>query len=223
LFSFQTHWTSSQENASYCPATWDGWSCHAATPADKVTSFDCPDFIHTQSSLMTGRAIHTCRQDATWGVHPGTGREWTDYSSCSSQDDSLFVANAGAFCASVICLLPSVAIFFSYRQLRVHRITLHKHLFMSLILTGIFSMAWDLGVITKTEVTNSNGVVCRVLYVAKLYCVMTNYSWMLCESFFLHHILVTAFAEIKSLKVYYAFGWGFPILPTSLYTFFKLR
>ncbi|ROT76536.1 Calcitonin gene-related peptide type 1 receptor [Penaeus vannamei] len=45
--------------------------------------------------------------------------------------------------------------------------------------------------------------------------------WMFCEAFYLHKLVASAFAEQRSLFVYYAIGWGFPINPVILYASFR--
>jgi hypothetical protein len=52
---------------------------------------------------------------------------------------------------------------------------------------------------------------------------MTNYMWMFCEGFYLHKLIAAAFAEQKSLLVFYLIGWLFPILPTCIYGVYRLN
>ncbi len=44
---------------------------------------------------------------------------------------------------------------------------------------------------------------------------------MFCEGFYLHKLIAAAFAEQKSLLVFYLLGWVFPILPTAIYTIYR--
>lgn len=59
---------------------------------------------------------------------------------------------------------------------------------------------------------------CRVLHTVLHYFLMTNYSWMLCEGFYLHTVLVHAFiAESKLVKWLMALGWSVPVVITLVY------
>ena len=53
-----------------------------------------------------------------------------------------------------------------------------------------------------------NGLGCRVLFMLTKYSRMTNYMWMFCEGFYLHKLIASAFAEQKSLCLFYIIGWG---------------
>lgn len=49
---------------------------------------------------------------------------------------------------------------------------------------------------------------CKLALALTKYTRMTTYMWMFCEGFYLHKLIVTAFAEEKRLAVYYFIGWG---------------
>ncbi|KAG8186926.1 hypothetical protein JTE90_000398 [Oedothorax gibbosus] len=44
---------------------------------------------------------------------------------------------------------------------------------------------------------------------------MCTYMWMFCEGFYLHKLIAAAFAEQKSLYMFYFIGWVFPIFPVG--------
>ncbi|GFQ82447.1 calcitonin gene-related peptide type 1 receptor [Trichonephila clavata] len=44
---------------------------------------------------------------------------------------------------------------------------------------------------------------------------MCTYMWMFCEGFYLHKLIAAAFAEQKSLYMFYFIGWIFPIFPVG--------
>ncbi|KAI8515962.1 hypothetical protein Bbelb_067750, partial [Branchiostoma belcheri] len=65
----------------------------------------------------------------------------------------------------------------------------------------------------------ADSVSCRVLHVLTQYALGCNYFWMLCEGIYLHTLIVVAvFSEKGSLLWYYLLGWGFPAIPTIIYT-----
>jgi calcitonin receptor-like len=50
------------------------------------------------------------------------------------------------------------------------------------------------------------------------YFLLTNYAWMLCEGFYLHTVLVSAFvSESKLVKWLIVLGWSFPAIFLVLY------
>lgn len=59
---------------------------------------------------------------------------------------------------------------------------------------------------------------CRFLHVILHYFLLTNYAWMLCEGFYLHTLLVSAFtSEHKLVKWLMALGWPVPAIIVTLY------
>lgn len=60
---------------------------------------------------------------------------------------------------------------------------------------------------------------CRVLHVVLHYFLLTNYAWMLCEGFYLHTLLVSAFtSEHKLVNWLMGLGWPVPAVIVTLYT-----
>lgn len=60
---------------------------------------------------------------------------------------------------------------------------------------------------------------CRVLHVLLHYFLLTNYAWMLCEGFYLHTLLVSAFtSEHKLVNWLMGLGWPVPAIIVTLYT-----
>jgi hypothetical protein len=53
-----------------------------------------------------------------------------------------------------------------------------------------------------------NGPYCKLILLLTKYFRLTNYMWMFCEGFYLHRLISTAFAEERSLLLFYAIGWG---------------
>jgi len=74
-------------------------------------------------------------------------------------------------------------------------------MFKSLVMLDVLGGRGD-------SVIEGNGVGCRLLLILTKYSRMTNYMWMFCEGFYLHRLIAAAFAEQKSLLVFYLIGWG---------------
>lgn len=61
---------------------------------------------------------------------------------------------------------------------------------------------------------------CVVLHIVLHYFLLSNYAWMLCEGFYLHTVLVSAFiSEQRLVRMLMAFGWTVPALILIVYGF----
>lgn len=66
-------------------------------------------------------------------------------------------------------------------------------------------------------------MICRLLHIILHYFLVSNYSWMLCEGFYLHTILVSAFTnEQKLVKWLVGFGWFFPGIIMIVYSILRM-
>ncbi|CAG7728829.1 unnamed protein product [Allacma fusca] len=175
-----------------------------------------------------------CDANGTWAKYLNSHREWTNYSTCSNHALETHKKKANvhvmAYTVSIIALIPALIIFFSYSQLRVHRIILHQNLFISFLINGLFVIAVKTFIILNDlnsdkdaiQVSNQNTVWCRLLFIMTKYSRLTNYMWMFCEGYYLHKLIAAAFAEQESLLVFYLIGWVFPIIPTAIYAGLRL-
>ncbi|KAH9370647.1 hypothetical protein HPB48_008749 [Haemaphysalis longicornis] len=115
---------------------------------------------------------------------------------------------------SVVVLVPAIVIFSVYKQLQVHRISLHKNFCVAMVLYDISVILVDSVFILdhvneeKNIRVNQNPDLCKVLYTFSRYFRLCQYAWMFCEGFYLHKLIASAFAEQKSLLVFYVVGWG---------------
>ncbi|XP_076349338.1 calcitonin gene-related peptide type 1 receptor-like isoform X1 [Tachypleus tridentatus] len=209
----------------YCPRTWDGWNCWPDTPGGKTALDVCPNHIYFKSDPpnCARYAEKECWQNGTWFINKHN-TEWTNYSQCGivkNLQNRLYFQVA-TFAVSIFVLIPAIIIFSVYKQLQVHRITMHKHLFMALLMNGVFVITFTSVVLMdesdkKESILRQNGAICKMLLILKNYFRMTTYMWMLCEGFYLHKLIAAAFAEQNNLHMFYIIGWIFPLLPISIY------
>ncbi|XP_046564330.1 calcitonin receptor-like isoform X2 [Haliotis rubra] len=203
----------------YCNSTFDGWLCFDYTPAGETVYKPCPVKIQPGFNPEAfGRKY--CMEDGRWYVHPDTGATWTDYRACplGQNELSVIMLYISGYAASLILCLISIVVFNLFRQLKCNRVTLHQHLFVSYILTGLLWILYYTEVAMKHDVIRENPVWCRVLHVLTQYITTCNYVWMLCEGFYLHTLIALAFTkEKKLLWICIIFGWVFPVFPTLLY------
>ncbi|XP_052811143.1 calcitonin gene-related peptide type 1 receptor-like [Mya arenaria] len=221
----------SRDSNNTCPPTWDGYGCWDASAPGVTSQMSCPTFL--QFSVPTRSALKTCQSDGTWLKRGSLGYEWTDYTPCLSYQDLRVSIYIGVSCqiASLLCLVPSVVVFCSYKALiRQHRIRLHVNFFLSFIINGILTVIWNLA-ITHEKITSSNvssthlyrnSVECRLLSILKIYFTGTNYIWMFCEGLYLYRLIVNAFSPPKRLVLFYVFGWGTPLLYSIAYAIVRL-
>ncbi|TMW41989.1 hypothetical protein DOY81_012932, partial [Sarcophaga bullata] len=84
-------------------------------------------------------------------------------------------------------------------SLKCARITLHMNLFTSFAANNSLWLIWYLIVMPDYQLLQQGPPTCVALHVILHYFLLTNYSWMLCEGFYLHTVLVSAFISEKKL------------------------
>lgn len=63
---------------------------------------------------------------------------------------------------------------------------------------------------------------CRLLHLILHYFLLSNYAWMLCEGFYLHTVLVSAFVSEKRLVRWLLIvGWCSPAIVLIIYGFLR--
>ncbi|KAL4222163.1 hypothetical protein ACF0H5_018203 [Mactra antiquata] len=206
----------------YCNATWDRMQCWGYTKAGEDVMQECPAYISLSNPLAYSKK--TCNVDGTWYRHPQTGNIWTNYTMC--YDHTLFENHKRVlymyyygFGISIVLLVISLIIFSLFRQLKCVRVTLHKHLFTSYVLTGALWIMYYSMVPMNSDALIHNPLWCQILHVLTHYITVCNYAWMFCEGFYLHALIVITFTKDKKLLIIcYLIGWVFPIIPTVIYT-----
>ena len=110
------------------------------------------------------------------------------------------------------------------RNLNCGRITMHKHLFISMSSNNVFWIVWYLCVLYRQEVISKNPLWCKALHVIKTYFMMTTYSWMLCEGGYLQLLLSNTWG-VKGWQLWTLItsGWGVPLLLIIPYTAYRAQ
>uniref|UniRef100_W8AQB8 Calcitonin gene-related peptide type 1 receptor n=2 Tax=Ceratitis capitata TaxID=7213 RepID=W8AQB8_CERCA len=206
---------------SFCAGTFDGWLCWPDTAAGTSAYERCPKFI---TGFDPTRYAHKeCGSDGEWYKHPATNKTWSNYTTCINFDDLEWKHNVNLFyktgyIISLVAILLSLAIYSYFKSLKCARITLHMNLFTSFAVNNSLWLVWYFVVIPDTELVERSPPPCIALYIILHYFLLTNYSWMLCEGFYLHTVLVSAFiSEKKLVKWLVAFGWGTPAIVIFIY------
>ncbi|KAG8180156.1 hypothetical protein JTE90_002282, partial [Oedothorax gibbosus] len=219
-------------DANFCPRTWDGWQCWDDTPGGTTASDECQGHIYFENEAPSCSkfAYKECWSNGTWFQNEYS-REWTNYTKCSRLEEHRhhLYFHIVTYSISIVSLVPALIIFSVYKQLQVHRISMHKNLFLSLFLNGVAVVLFKAVVIVdelnKSDsyrtIMDGNGHACKILSVLTRYFRMSNYMWMFCEGFYLHKLIAAAFADEKSLLMFYIIGWVFPILPVGIYAILR--
>ncbi|XP_021953221.1 calcitonin gene-related peptide type 1 receptor isoform X3 [Folsomia candida] len=226
-----TNELTSYNNASgtYCPRTFDGWSCWNETPTGVTAFAPCPWFISGFDPNL--QAHKECLEDGSWFRHPESNVTWSNYTNCVNYAEYQRYKNVVTiyevgYLVSLCALVISLIIFFSFRSLQCTRVRIHKHLFFSFIMNNSLWLIWYRFVVNESKPVNElNQMGCAFLHLFVHYFLVANYFWMFVEGFFLHTLLVYAFtrAESTMMKGFYAFGWVGPSIPLTLYAVFRSR
>ncbi|XP_029673781.1 calcitonin gene-related peptide type 1 receptor-like isoform X2 [Formica exsecta] len=206
----------------YCRLTFDGWSCWPNTRAGSTVYAPCPNFI---TGFDTSFMAHKyCELNGTWFRHPQSNQIWSNYTTCVNLQDLSWQQSINGiyevgYAISLVALLLSLGILTYFRSLRCARITLHMNLFTSFAINNALWLIWYRFIVANTDVLLNNDIPCRVLHTFLHYFLLTNYAWMLCEGFYLHTLLVSAFtSEHKLVNWLMGLGWPVPAVIVTLYT-----
>ncbi|CAL4075654.1 unnamed protein product, partial [Meganyctiphanes norvegica] len=209
------------EQGTYCPRVFDGWSCWPDTTAGTIAYVNCPEFIvgfHPQHT-----AHRVCNEDGTWFTHPQTNMSWSNYTTCVDVSDleNMQIVNQvyiAGYSISLVALCISLFIFCFFRSLKCTRVNIHKNLFVSFIINNAMWLIWYKCVLEDTDVLLDNTVWCQLLHMLVQYFMVANYFWMFCEGLYLHTLLVVAFvAEDRIMKWFIMVGWMVPVFFATIY------
>ncbi|XP_043518150.1 calcitonin receptor-like isoform X1 [Frieseomelitta varia] len=205
----------------YCRMTFDGWSCWPNTPAGTTAYAPCPNFITGFDASL--QAHKYCESNGTWFRHPESDLVWSNYTTCVNLKDlnwqqGISGLYEAGYAISLVALLLSLGILTYFRSLRCARTTLHMNLFASFAVNNALWLVWYRCIVANTDLLLNNGVTCRLLHIILHYFLLTNYAWMLCEGFYLHTLLVSAFtSEHKLVKWLMGLGWPVPAVIVTIY------
>ncbi|XP_002090917.3 calcitonin gene-related peptide type 1 receptor isoform X2 [Drosophila yakuba] len=210
------------EAGTHCAGTFDGWLCWPDTAVGTSAYELCPEFI---TGFDPARYAHKeCGLDGEWFKHPLTNKTWSNYTTCVNLDDLEWRHNVNliyevGYGTSLLAILLSLAILGYFKSLKCARITLHMNLFASFAANNSLWLVWYLLVMPNSELLHHSPLRCVALHITLHYFLLSNYSWMLCEGFYLHTVLVAAFISEKRLvKWLIAFGWGSPAIVIFVYS-----
>ena len=203
----------------YCPTIFDSLLCFNTTRAGHTQTAPCPA-DHPVFNAAQSSASKECQEDATWWKHPETNLTWSDYTDCVPVDHfhhSMSNLTVFGLSLSLIFLIMSLIIFFSFPSLSCGRVTMHKNLFIAIVLSNISWLVYYFFLLEKYFI-NADVLWCQALHIFTTYFTVTTYFWMMCEGAYLQLLLLDAFHKDK-YRVWglIILGWLFPLLLIIIY------
>lgn len=206
--------TNETKMPGWCPEIHDGMICWPETPPGNIVTHSCPRYAGFNESKLVYKE---CWDNGTWFVNDHN-HTWSNYTQCVDKDSLEFYKFINflflvGYTISLVALVFSLGIFFSFRGLKCIRIKVHIQLFLSFIFFNITYIIWYKGVVEQVKVLFYNPFWCQLVYVAKEYFMVANYMWMFCEALHLHLSIVLVFVkEEKTMKWFHGIGWGFSFI-----------
>ncbi|RZC36468.1 corticotropin-releasing factor receptor 2, partial [Asbolus verrucosus] len=184
-----------------CPAVWDGWSCFGPAKANTIEKVKCSRQVYSTDSDKTNYEVCV--------IAPVLRNR---------HNFNVIVLAV----ATVICF-PAVVIFFSFRSFRTKiRFILHRNLILVIIIRNLLSIMTKkiiiLDALTSTNnVMSDNGVPCRILAFFENVAKNGMYACMLADGFYLHKLIVRAFADEPNIMYLYGAVAVLSFLPSLIW------
>ncbi|KAJ8917487.1 hypothetical protein NQ315_005536 [Exocentrus adspersus] len=218
----------------WCSKSCDKWQCWPPTEPGFNATVDCP---RVKGTLDNAKAYRYCDINGKWETKNSTNGtyEYSHYENCiipQLQELARMCDEFGGdtcpqigritrciemvgLSFSLVSLLISLYIFFSYRVLKNNRTKIHKNLFIATLLQVIFRLI--------KYIDQSHSFLSRI-YISEACIALLEYAktamfmWMFIEGLYLHNMItVTVFQEYTYIKVYCYVGWLVPALMTAVW------
>nr|CAD2128567.1 unnamed protein product [Meloidogyne enterolobii] len=238
----------SSDSLPWCNATWDTVLCWPATQGGQSVTLQCPPLKGLDPSKTITKYCHS---SGNWMGKTENDfsrpHGWTNFTMCFTREvvaimqqldnGTLYEAQEVAKNArklefvglglSLISLLFCVAIFTSFRRLRVFRNLLHLHLMIAILAMVLLRLVLYIDLIFTDrlghqQLVNPQGrtintmvFVCELMFFLLEYFKSVAFWWMFLEGLFLHNQLVLAvFNTTPHLWPYLLTGYGVPFIHT---------
>ncbi|KAM7340170.1 hypothetical protein ACRRTK_000785 [Alexandromys fortis] len=205
-----------------CNGSFDTYVCWDYTAANTTAQVPCPWYLPWYRHVAAGYVFRQCGSDGQWG-------SWRDHTQCESpetngafQDQRLIlerlqVVYTVGYSLSLATLLLALLILSLFRRLHCTRNYIHMNLFTSFMLRAAAILTRDrllpaLGRYTEDQTLtlwSQALAACRTAQIVTQYCVGANYTWLLVEGVYLHHLLVIVGGSEKgNFRCYLLLGWA---------------
>ncbi|XP_063909307.1 calcitonin gene-related peptide type 1 receptor-like [Zophobas morio] len=203
-----------------CPAIWDGWTCFDPAKAGTIQKETCSKQAYsTESDVCELQSEKTCFANGTWN-------QTTDYGVCAIAPvlRHRHTFNVIALAIATVISFPAVVIFFSLRTFRKNlRYIMHRNLILIIVIRNLLTIMSKQIIIldalnsTGTTVMDENSVACRVLAFFENAAKNGMFACMLADGFYLHKLIVRAFANEPSLTYIYVAVSVLSFLPSLIW------
>jgi hypothetical protein len=195
-----------------CPTIWDGWSCFSGAKAGTIQELPCSKQAYsTESDVCLLMSEKECFSNGTWN-------QKTNYDVCAIAPvlRNRHNFNVIVLATTTVISFPSVVIFFTFRKFRQNlRLIFHRNLVLVIIIRNLLTiMTKEIIILDALKSTGSNnvmdnnGIACRVLAFFENAAKNGMYACMLADGFYLHKMIVRAFANEPNLLYVYAAVFG---------------
>ncbi|KAL1769379.1 gastric inhibitory polypeptide receptor [Sigmodon hispidus] len=209
-----------------CNGSFDMYVCWNYTTANTTAQASCPWYLPWYHHVAAGYVFRQCGSDGHWG-------SWRDHTQCENPEkngafqgqrlilERLQVIYTMGYSLSLTTLLLAMLILSLFRRLHCIRNYIHMNLFTSFMLRAVAILTRDrllppLGPFKGDQTPtlwNETLAGCRTAQIMTQYCVGANYTWLLVEGVYLHHLLVIVGGSEKGhFRCYLLLGWGAPAL-----------
>jgi hypothetical protein len=204
-----------------CPTIWDGWSCFSGAKAGTIQELPCSKQAYsTESDVCLLMSEKECFSNGTWN-------QKTNYDVCAIAPvlRNRHNFNVIVLATTTVISFPSVVIFFTFRKFRQNlRLIFHRNLVLVIIIRNLLTiMTKEIIILDALKSTGSNnvmdnnGIACRVLAFFENAAKNGMYACMLADGFYLHKMIVRAFANEPNLLYVYAAVFVLTFLPSLIW------
>ncbi|KAG8193461.1 hypothetical protein JTE90_023713 [Oedothorax gibbosus] len=211
---------------AYCEAVWDSIVCWPPVPAGVTAWRSCQQVLQyakipvskNGSVPIEAKAYRICEENGLW-----LWGNWTNYDACLNFTASdvpkvpLTVSLILLICSliSLFFLSVTIFIFFYFKTLQCSRLRVHRNLVVALIIHSAMLVVISLPVVGGPSIPSYRdlGWLCKGVLSVKMYAALSSINWMFVEGMLLHSRITTnIFQKDAPFKLYYAIGWGIPLV-----------
>ncbi|GAB6025967.1 hypothetical protein CHUAL_011936 [Chamberlinius hualienensis] len=225
------YWTAATQNSIglQCNASWDNVFCWPPTPANTVAERSCADEAqlrnHPNPAVHEAKAYRVCDSNGEWKSGKTNFDECLAFLAINEEhhktaDVMAYIMFIGSL-LSFIALTLTLVIFFYFKSLQCDRITVHKHLSVALLIRVILNFIMVEPIISGRSHAAYTDLdwLCKAILILKMYFILASVNWMFIEGLYLHSRVTTSVFNSKPpFKLYYALGWGDPLIIITLWS-----
>ncbi|GFO06586.1 corticotropin-releasing factor receptor 1-like [Plakobranchus ocellatus] len=212
-----------QPDVLYCQSTWDNFLCWPETAAGDSFTQKCPDSLSSYTDTADANATKQCFSNGSWDktdyLMCFPGAVTVNHSAGNTLEYGMKLIYIIGYSFTIAALVIALGIFAYFRSLRCLRNLIHCNLICAFLLKSII---WLILQSTAEKLNDSHETICILLVIVAHHFVQVPFYWMFVEGMYLFTIVVWAFSATK-IKLWpcITFGWGVPVIPSTIWMFLK--